>query len=126
MQTSKLIIDDSLTYGYVIFGGLVVTIGYNLCGAILRSLGDSKTPFIAIVISTVINIVLNLVFIFVFDKGVFGVAAATIIAQFISILVCLRKLKKIDIIQLERRDFRMSFRMVLDLCCIYLSLLCMW
>lgn len=47
MQTSKLIIDDSLTYGYVIFGGLIVTIGYNLCGAILRSLGDSKTSFCA-------------------------------------------------------------------------------
>jgi len=115
MQTSELIIGDSLTYGYVIFGGLIVTIGYNLCGAILRSLGDSKTPFIAIVISTIINIVLNLIFIFVLNKGVFGVAIATIIAQFISMLVCLRKLKKIDIIKLERRDFRRSLSMVLNL-----------
>jgi len=115
LQTSSLIIDDSLTYGYVIFGGLIVTIGYNLCGAILRSLGDSKTPFIAILISTIINIILNLIFIFVFDMGVFGVAIATIIAQFISMLMCLKKLRRIDIIKLKKSDFTSDFQRCLNL-----------
>ena len=51
LQTSTLIMKDSLTYGYIIFGGLITTISYNMCAGILRSLGDSSTPFIAIVIS---------------------------------------------------------------------------
>ena len=50
LQTDNKIIADSLLYGRIIFGGLLVTIAYNICSGILRALGDSKTPFIAIII----------------------------------------------------------------------------
>lgn len=106
MQTSSVIMKDSLIYGYVIFLGLTATIAYNLCACILRALGDSKTPFIAIMVSTVINIILNCVFIFACHLGVFGAAIATVLAQIISTLVCLNKLRKIEIIKLAAADFR--------------------
>ena len=67
LQTSEIIMADSLLYGYIIFGGLVTTIAYNLCASILRALGDSKTPFIAIVFSTIFNIVFNWVSIYVLN-----------------------------------------------------------
>lgn len=109
LQTSVYILDDSLIYGYIIFGGLITTISYNLCAGILRSLGDSQTPFIAIVISTLTNIALNCLFIFVCGTGVEGVAIATIIAQIVSTLICLHKLQKIQILKLNKSDFATDY-----------------
>ncbi len=69
MQTDPSIMEDSLRYGYILFGGLFATISYNMCAGILRSLGDSRTPLKAIVVSSVMNIVLNSVFIFICQIG---------------------------------------------------------
>ena len=115
LQTDSSIMKDSLTYGYIIFGGLIATIAYNLCACVLRALGDSKTPFIAIVITTILNIVLNCVTIFGFGMGVEGAAAATIISQFLSAYICFRKLRKIEILRLSREDFRIDLKMYINL-----------
>ncbi len=115
LQTDSSIMKDSLTYGYIIFGGLIATIAYNLCACVLRALGDSKTPFIAIVITTILNIVLNCVTIFGFGMGVEGAAAATIISQLLSAYICFRKLRKIEILRLSREDFRTDLKMYINL-----------
>ena len=115
LQTDPLIIDDSLTYGYIIFGGLVTTIAYNLCAFTLRSLGDSRTPFFAIVVSSIINVVLNYVFICIVGMGVEGAAIATIISQVASTLICIRKLRRIEILKLTREDFKSASSMYLEL-----------
>ena len=65
MQTDFSIFNDSLIYGFVILGGLIITMGYNLCSGILRSFGDSQTPFLAIMVSSVLNILLDVLFIFI-------------------------------------------------------------
>lgn len=106
MQTSEEIFADSLSYGHIIFGGLFATIGYNMSAGILRSLGDSKTPLKAIVVSSVLNIGLNSLFIFVFGWGVEGAAYATVISQVLSGAVCLNKLRKIDFLKLSREEIR--------------------
>ncbi len=111
LQTDSSIMADGLLYGHIIFGGLIVTIAYNVCASILRALGDSKTPFFAIVASTIINLVLNCVFIFILGSGVEGAAAATVFSQVISTLVCLRKIRRIEIIRLTRADFATDLRM---------------
>ncbi|MBR3680139.1 MAG: MATE family efflux transporter [Oscillospiraceae bacterium] len=105
MQTDALIIQDSLTYGYILLGGMTATIAYNLCAAILRALGDSKTPFLAIIVSSVVNVTLDSLFVFVFKFGVAGAAIATLIAQVLSTFICLTKLLRIDVIHLEKQDF---------------------
>ena len=115
LQTSEIIMADSLLYGYIIFGGLVTTIAYNLCASILRALGDSKTPFIAIVFSTIFNIVFNWVSIYVLNMGVEGPAAVTIISQLISAAICYAKLRKIEDIRLSRKHFRENLAICLDL-----------
>ena len=61
--------------------GFVFFFGFQGTSAILRGLGDSKTPVYFLVISTVVNIALDLLFVIVFDWGIEGVAAATVIAQ---------------------------------------------
>ena len=105
MQTSDVILEDSLRYGYIIFGGLTATIAYNMCSCILRALGDSRTPFNAIIVSTIINIVLDCFCIFVLHTGVEGPAAATIAAQIVSTAVCVSRIRKIDFLSLSRDDF---------------------
>lgn len=115
LQTSDIIMSDSLLYGYIIFGGLFTTIAYNLCASILRALGDSKTPFISIVVSTVFNIVFNWVSIYIFHMGVEGPAVVTILSQIISAAICYAKLRKIEAIRLSAEHFRDNFRISLDL-----------
>ena len=105
LRTDPTIIDESLRYGYVLFGGLCATVAYNMCAGVLRSLGDSKTPLYAIIVSSVMNISLNSLFILVFHWGVIGAAAATIIAQLFSGAVCFNKLRKTDFLKLTKEDF---------------------
>ncbi len=115
LKTDPRIMPDSLLYGYIIFGGLVTTIAYNLCGAVLRALGDSKTPLLAIIASSIINVALNSITIFLMQTGVEGPAAATIIAQVVSIGICFRKLRRVGFIRLTMADFARDVRMYLDL-----------
>ncbi len=115
LQTSEVIMEDSLLYGYIIFGGLVTTIAYNLCGSILRALGDSKTPFIAIIVSTIFNIVFNWVSIYILGMGVEGPAIVTILSQVISVAICYAKLRKIEAIRLSKEQFRYNLKIYLEL-----------
>ena len=115
MQTKEVIIGDSLAYGFIMFGGLSITMFYNFTSSILRALGDSKTPFITIVISTILNIVLDIVFIFVFKWGVAGAAIATVFSQFVSTALCYLKLRKITFIHLSLKDFDISLKTFFEL-----------
>lgn len=115
MHTDKTILEESLTYGYIIFGGLTATMAYNLCSCILRALGDSKTPFIAIMISSALNILLDCLFIFVMKTGVGGAAIATVFAQLVSVAFCAARLRKTESIQLAREDFKNDFSLSLRL-----------
>ena len=71
-------------YVTVVFAGILGNLGYNLNAGVMQGLGDSRTPLLLLCIASVINIVLDLVFVLVFHWQVFGVAIATVIAQFCS------------------------------------------
>ncbi|XOQ48646.1 MAG: Multidrug resistance protein MdtK [Eubacteriales bacterium] len=71
-------------YLVVIFAGIIGNLGYNINAGILQGLGDSRTSLLFLLVATIINIVLDLLFTVAFGWGVFGVAFATIIAQFCS------------------------------------------
>ncbi|MCX7882888.1 MAG: MATE family efflux transporter [Brevinematales bacterium] len=74
-------------YTRIMFLGMVALFGYNGLSAILRGMGDSKTPLYLLILSTVVNIVLDLVFVLVFHWGVEGVAVATVVAQGVSFVL---------------------------------------
>ncbi len=73
-------------YLRIIFAGITAMFGYNSISAILRGLGDSKTPLYFLIIATLVNIVLDLLFVIVLGWGVAGAAWATVIAQGLSFL----------------------------------------
>lgn len=76
--------DQCWTYMVIILGGMIGSFGYNANSGILQGLGDSKTPLLFLIISSILNVILDLVFVIVFHWGVAGVAIATVIAQIFS------------------------------------------
>ena len=78
---------DAKTYLTIYLAGIVAQLFYNTFSAILKAVGDSRTPLIVLAITTVLNIFLDLLFIAVFDMGVAGAAYATIISQAISAII---------------------------------------
>ena len=80
---------NAYSYLMIIFLGLPFTLLYNYLSSILRAVGDSRTPFLFLTFSAVLNIFLDLFFILVAGWGCAGAAFATIAAQAISGILCL-------------------------------------
>ncbi|HAN17247.1 MAG: MATE family efflux transporter [Bacteroidetes bacterium GWC2_33_15] len=92
------IIPQAKIYFNIFMGGILFSFGFNGISAILRGLGDSKTPLYFLIISTLVNIVLDLLFVLVFKWGIAGVAIATVISQcgaFVSAVIYLNRTHKI-------------------------------
>lgn len=87
------IIGDSVTYLRIICTAMFAMAFYNGAASILRSIGDSKTPLIAMVVSSLINIGCNLLFVLAFHMGVEGVAYGTFLAELASAIICIIRLK---------------------------------
>ena len=92
MGTPKDILDLSVLYMRIYFVGIPAMMIYNFGAAILRAVGDSKRPMYYLVISGIVNVILNLFFVIVLHMSVDGVAWATVISQFLSmvlVMICL-------------------------------------
>lgn len=117
MRTPDNIIDGSYTYIVVIFAGIPVTFLYNMTAAVIRSLGDSRTPVIFLIMSAVLNIFLDLICILVFHMGISGAAVATVVSQAAAGLCCLIYMKKkFAILELSGEEWRWNRNYVLELC----------
>ena len=117
MKTPADIIEGAYKYIWVIFLGIPVTYLYNMLSGIIRALGDSKTPVIFLLISSVLNIGLDLLFIVVLHTGVAGAAWATVISQGISGVLCLLyMIKKFDILHIQKEEWAVESQMMLTLC----------
>ncbi len=107
MRTPENIIDGSYDYIIIIFLGIPVVFLYNMTAAILRSLGDSRTPVVFLVTAAVLNIFLDAFCIVVLHMGVAGAAVATVVSQAIAGFACLiymrRKFTMLKLSADERR-----------------------
>lgn len=108
LNTPDHIMGDSLGYLRVSFGGLIVVMAYNMFASVLRALGDSKTPLIAMVIAAVINIALDIFFVMGLHLGVASAAAATVIAQVFSAVYCFMAIRKLSALKLARSDWKLE------------------
>lgn len=111
MRTPADTFNLTLRYLRIVFGGLPLVMGYNLFSGFLRSVGNSKTPLIAITVSAVCNILLDVLFVVCFRWSVTGVAAATVISQGISFLICLTAVFRLPLFKISRSDLRLSREM---------------
>ncbi len=95
LNTPANILEDAVSYMRIASAGLLAVASYNCISAILRALGDSKTPLFFLMVASLVNIIMDLILVIRFGLGVKGVAYATILSQIISatgsILFAIRK-----------------------------------
>lgn len=89
LHTPANIIDEAYSYISVVTIFVGVMFAYNLCAGLLRAIGNSVMPLVFLIISSIINVILDLLFITQFQMGVQGAAIATVIAQGISVFLCM-------------------------------------
>lgn len=107
LQVSAEQFDMSYSYIVVLVWGMFITLAYNLCANTLRATGDSVTPLIYLVISSLVNVGLDYFFILNLHLGVAGAAYATVIAQFLSVVLCLIRIYRgFPILHVGREDFQ--------------------
>ena len=107
-----------MAYAYisVLIVGLFATLFYNQCANTLRAIGDALTPLIFLIVATVSNIGLDYLFILGFQMGVQGAAYATVLAQLLSVVLCLiRIFRKFPILHIQKEDFRFDRELMAEM-----------
>lgn len=92
LQVPEQIFQDAVTYLRICIVAMFGMTAYNAAASIIRSIGDSRTPLLAMIVSSLVNVVCNLTFVLVFHLGVAGVAYGTIVAQVVSATICITHL----------------------------------
>lgn len=109
LLTPEDIFPQAALYLNIYMGGCFGAVLYNNIAAVIRSLGDSRTPLLFLILSSLLNIVLDLLFVAVFAMGIAGAAIATILSQTISGLLCLGyALKRFPVFRISWQDLRPS------------------
>ncbi len=108
MKTAPAVMPQSVVYFRYYFFGALSLVMYNICCSIMNALGDSKRPLYYLLFSSIANIILDVLLIGGFHCGVWAAAIATVIAQTLSSLLCMRRLMQKDSIaavQLQKIRF---------------------
>lgn len=109
MNSPENVMHDVKSYMGIIYAGLIITAAYDILAAVLRALGDSRSPLYFLIISAGINVVLDIALICVCGMGVEGCAYATVLAQGISAMCCIIYIvKKYPILHLKKENFAIS------------------
>ncbi len=112
LNTPALILSDAVLYVRYMCVGLLFVSLYNYLSAMLKALGDSKTPLYFLIISTIINVILDILFVVVIPLGVKGAALATVVSQFISALLCgIHAYRTNPYFKITRKDMSVTLKM---------------
>lgn len=103
LRVPEMLRENAELYSRVILAGIPVMIFYNFCASVLRAVGDSKTPFYAMIIASVTNIALDCVAVFAMGWGVAGAAGATVFSQCVACGICAVKIFKSPLLRFEKK-----------------------
>lgn len=104
LQTPDDIFPQAELYLRILFSALPILGAYNVQAGILRAVGDARSPLIAMIIASCVNIGLDALFVMVFRWGIAGAAAATVIAQGASAVYCLIVIRRMPQLRFEKSD----------------------
>jgi putative MATE family efflux protein len=93
LQTPDEIYVNALAYLRIIFLGIMATAAYNILAGVLRAVGDSVTPLIFLIVSTVLNTILDILFVLVWGWGIESIAFGTVLSQTVSATLCAFRIK---------------------------------
>ena len=103
--TQQVVFRQAETYLSILYGGIFITAAYNLFAALLRALGNSRAPLLAMLVASGVNIALDLLFVMVFHWDVAGAAAATVIAQGAAAVICLISVLRLEQLRFQKGEF---------------------
>lgn len=113
LNTTSDTFHDACSYLRIIYLGIPAMLLYNLLASSLRAVGDSRTPLLLLICSSLLNIVLDFAFILGLKWDVAGAAIATVLAQTISGLLCLiYTIRRVPLLLPDRSSWQSLFRMV--------------
>ena len=113
LNTPDNILADATLYMRIVCAGVLATAAYNCISAILRAVGDSKTPLYFLIMSSILNVGLDIWFVRGLGMGVAGAAIATIIAQFLSGVGSLMfAFAKNPFFKIERQQWKMDMEII--------------
>ena len=105
--------DQTIAYTRICGGGTILVAAYNLLGSIFRGMGDSKTPLISVVIASVVNILGDLLFVAVFRMAAAGAALATVIAQGVSVVLCILIVRRKGLpFEFSKKNIRLDVKLM--------------
>jgi putative MATE family efflux protein len=117
IQLPENVLPEAETYLNIYLIGMVAFFGFNATSAILRGIGDSKTPLYFLIVSTILNMSFDMLFIVVFKWGIAGAAWATVLSQsiaFLSVIIYLNRYHEVINIKIkEMRFYREIFSQAL-------------
>lgn len=115
INTPEDIMDGAVLYSVITFAGTAAATAYNYEAGVLRAFGNSAIPLVFLVLTSLLNVGLDLLFVLAFSWGIAGVAAATLLSQLISALLCLiYMIKKEPLARLTRSDWKWDGGMALQ------------
>ena len=107
------VLPDATAYMRIVLLGSLASGFYNLASSLLRSMGDSVTPLVLLIVSSMLNLGLNILFVTAFHLGVPGVAYATVLASAISAVACIvYGWRKRPVLRFGRSDMKWDWSMV--------------
>lgn len=113
LQAPPEAFDATVSYVMICSGGILFITAYNVLGSVFRGIGDSKTPFIAVLIACIGNIILDLLFIAGLNMGAAGAALATVLAQAISVVLSFIIIRKRGLpFPFSRKQLRLNGKIV--------------
>ena len=115
LNTPSHTIQGSITYLRIMSSGALIVIFYNCFSSILRAIGDSRTPLIAMVIAACLNVILDLLFVCIFHQGIAGAAIATLISQLFAATFCYFKLRKELPFKIKKESFQIDQKLIYQL-----------
>jgi putative MATE family efflux protein len=111
MRTPTELLPEATTFAVISFLGAASTMFFNYLSAIIRAIGDARTPLIFLIVSCVLNIALVVLFVSIMGHGVGGAAFATVLAQLGAVIGCFWYLKaKLPVLHVERKDWKVSYQ----------------
>ena len=114
LNVPEMLIGDAVLYMKIACGGTAAVAAYNWINAVMRALGDSKTPLIFLGAASLLNAALDLLFVMVLGLGVGGAAFATVLAQGLSALVCIIYcFSRCSELKMTREDIRADRKMMI-------------
>ena len=112
LNTPQDMMQDTISYFRIILIGSTVTVCNNFAMTLLRCVGNSRVPLIAMILSSIINVILDVLFVFPGEMGVSGAALATVLAQVFSLLYCYLYIRRIKELQFTASDWKIRTNIV--------------